>query len=259
VVLSQIADFQAREKEMRGKVMTAMLYPAILLLLALFVLVFLLVFFIPRFQLLFTGFGAQLPILTRIIVGASEMLRSYGLILAVVIVVAGLLARAWVVSPVGRRAWEGLVLRLPVVGNLVAQFAMSRFCRMLGTLLGAGVPLINGLNVARRSIGNQILVDAVSNSIERVKEGKPLGASLADCRALFSGSVLEMISVAEESGRLDQELVRIANVTENDLDRQLKSAVALLDPLMLFLMAAFIGTIFIGMVLPIFTLQDYIK
>lgn len=259
VVLNQIADFQSREKEMRGKVMTAMLYPAILLVLALFVLVFLLVFFIPRFQLLFTGFGAQLPILTRIIVGASEVLRSYGLILAVVIVVAGLLARAWVVSPVGRRTWEGLILRLPVIGNLVAQFAMSRFCRMLGTLLGAGVPLINGLNVARRSIGNQILVDAVANSIDRVKEGKALGVSLSECRTLFAGSVLEMISVAEESGKLDQELVRIANVTEGDLDRQLKTAVALAEPLMLFFIAAFIGTIFIGMVLPIFTLQDYIK
>jgi len=130
---------------------------------------------------------------------------------------------------------------------------------MLGTLLGAGVPLINGLNVARRSIGNQILVDAVSNSIERVKEGKALGPSLADCPALFSGSTLEMISVAEESGRLDQELVRIANVTEGDLDRQLKTAVALVEPLMLFFIAGFIGTIFIGMVIPIFTLQDYIK
>jgi type II secretory pathway component PulF len=130
---------------------------------------------------------------------------------------------------------------------------------MLGTLLGAGVPLINGLNVARRSIGNQVLVDAVSNSIERVKEGKQLGPSLGDCRALFPGSVLEMIAVAEESGKLDAELVRIANVTESDLDRQLKATVALAEPLMLFFIAAFIGTIFIGMVIPIFTLQDYIK
>ncbi len=99
---------------------------------------------------------------------------------------------------------------------------MSRFCRMLGTLLKSGVPLINALNVARRSIGNQILVDAVSNSIDRVKEGKQLGPSLADCRTLFPGSVLEMISVGEESGRLDDELVRIANVTESDLDRRMR-------------------------------------
>ncbi len=259
VVLSQIADFQAREKELRGKVMTALLYPAILLALALCVLVFLLVFFIPRFQKIFAGFGAHLPLLTQMIVGVSNAMRSYGLFIAAGGVVAVLLARSWLLSPVGRRAWEGAILKLPVIGGLLAQFAMARFCRMLGTLLGAGVPLISGLNVARRSLGNQILVDAVSTSIERVKEGKPLGPSLAECRRLFTGSVLEMISVAEESARLDRELVRIADVTEADLDRQLKAAVALAEPLMLFFIAGFIGTIFIGMVIPIFTLQDYIK
>ena len=259
VVLNQIADFQAREKEMRSKVMTALLYPTILLVLAIGVLVFLLVFFIPRFQMIFTGFGASLPLLTQMIVSTSEILRAYGLFLVLGILITFYLFRSWLVSEKGRRAWEGWILRAPVVGPLVAQFAMSRFCRMLGTLLGAGVPLINGLNVARRSIGNQILVDAVSNSIDRVKEGKSLGSSLGECRTLFAGSTLEMISVAEESGKLDAELVRIANVTEGDLDRQLKTAVALAEPLMLFLIAGFIGTIFIGMVIPIFTLQDHIK
>jgi type II secretory pathway component PulF len=259
VVLGQIADFQAREKEMRGKVMTALLYPAILLFLALAVLVFLLIFFIPRFQTIFTGFGAKLPPLTQMIVSSSEFMRSYGLLLLVAVAVGGFLVRTWFLSEQGRRVWEGFILRAPIIGPLVAQFAMSRFCRMLGTLLGAGVPLINGLNVARRSIGNQILVDAVSNSIERVKEGKQLGPSLGECKTLFPGSTLEMIAVAEESGKLDSELVRIANVTEGDLDRQLKAAVALAEPLMLFFIAAFIGTIFIGMVIPIFSLQDHIK
>ncbi|MBN2507822.1 MAG: type II secretion system F family protein [Verrucomicrobia bacterium] len=259
VVLGQIADFQAREKEMRAKVLTALLYPSILLVLASAVLVFLLVFFIPRFQSIFAGFGGHLPLLTQVIVSLSEVLRDYGLIVLLAAVIVGFMIRSWLLSPHGRRAWEGLILRIPAVGTLVAQFAMSRFCRMLGTLLGAGVPLVNGLNVARRSIGNQILVDAVAQSIDRVKEGKPLGESLAECRVLFPGSVLEMISIAEESGRLDQELVRIANVTEGDLDRRLKTAVALAEPLMLFFIAGFIGTIFIGMVIPIFTLQDYIK
>ncbi len=259
VVLQQIADFQASEKEMKGKVMTAMLYPAILLVLALGVLVFLLVFFIPRFQLVFAGFGAKLPLLTQVIIGASDVLRTYGVLILLGIFIGGYLARNWFMSPVGRRSWEGFILKAPAVGTLVAQFAMSRFCRMLGTLLGAGVPLIAGLNVARRSIGNQILVDAVAHSIDRVKEGKALGPSLGDCRVLFSGSTLEMISVAEESGKLDGELVRIANVTEGDLDRQLKTVVAMAEPLMLFFIAAFIGTIFIGMVIPIFTLQEHIK
>ncbi|MBI1841720.1 MAG: type II secretion system F family protein [Verrucomicrobia bacterium] len=259
VVLAQIADFQAREKEMRSKVMTALLYPTILLILAVGVLVFLLVFFIPRFQPMFASFGASLPLLTQMIVNVSEVLRSYGLFLALGIALGIYSFRTWLVSEQGRRMWEGLIIKAPIVGPLVAQFAMSRFCRMLGTLLSAGVPLVNALNVARRSIGNQILVDAVSNSIERVKEGKPLGPSLGECRSLFSGSVLEMISVAEESGKLDVELIRIANVTESDLDRELKTAVALAEPLMLFLIAGFIGTIFIGMVIPIFSLQDHIK
>ncbi len=259
LVLAQIADFQAREKELRSKVMTAMLYPTILLVLAVGVLIFLLTFFIPRFQLVFSGFGAALPLPTQIVIGVSHVVRSYGLFVVAGIVVAGFLVRNWFASEVGRRAWEGLMLKAPIVGPLVAEFAMARFCRMLGTLLGAGVPLVQGLNVARKSIGNQILVDAVAQAIERVQAGGQLGQSLGDCRGLFAGSVVEMISVAEESGRLDQELIRIANVTEGDLDRQLKTAVAFAEPLMLFLIAGFIGTIFISMVLPIFTLQDYIK
>lgn len=259
LVLAQIADFQAREKELRSKVMTAMLYPSILLVLALGVVVFLLTFFIPRFQAVFSGFGAALPMATQIVVGTSEVVRKYGLFVAAALVIVFFMVRNWLASEKGRRSWEGLILQAPIVGPLVGQFAMSRFCRMLGTLLGAGVPLVQGLSVARKSIGNQILVDAVSQSIERVQEGGQLGASLADCKGLFSGSVLEMISVAEESGKLDSELVRLANVTEGDLDRELKTAVAFAEPLMLFLIAGFIGTIFISMVLPIFTLQQYIK
>ena len=259
LVLAQIADFQSREKDLRSKVLTAMLYPAILLCLALAVVTFLLTFFIPRFQVVFAGFNASLPVLTQAIIGVSKIVRSYGLF-----VLAGggtlfYLVRNWFASEKGRRTWEGLVLRAPVVGPLIAQFAMARFCRMLGTLLSAGVPLVQSLNVARKSIGNQILVDAVAKSIERVQEGGQLGGSLAECKGLFPGSVLEMISVAEESGKLDVELIRIANVTESDLDRELKTAVALCEPLMLFFIAGFIGTIFIGMVLPIFSLQQQIK
>jgi len=259
VVLAQIADFQSREKELKSKVMTAMLYPTILLVLALGVLTFLMVFFIPRFQKIFTGFGGALPLITQIIVGASNLMRSYGLFVLAGFVMGGLLLRNWFTSEKGRRVWEGIVLKAPMVGPLAARFAMARFCRMLGTLLGASVPLVQALNVARKSLGNQILVDAVSQSIERVQEGGRLGQSLADCKGLFPSSILEMISVAEESSRLDNELIRIANVTEGDLDRQLKTAVAFAEPAMLFLIASFIGTIFIGMLLPIFSLQEHIK
>lgn len=259
LVLAQIADFQAREKDLRSKVTAAMLYPCVLLFLALAVLVFLLTFFIPKFQVIFKGLGAALPLPTQIVLGASHVLRSYGLVVLVGVVIIGSLVRNWFASEKGRRVWEGLILRVPMVGPLVAQFAMARFSRMLGTLLGAGVPLVQGLNVARKSIGNQILVDAVAQAIERVQQGGQLGASLAECKGLFPSSVVEMVAVAEESGKLDQELIRIANVTEGDLDRHLKTAVAFAEPLLLFFIAAFIGTIFISMVLPIFTMQEYIK
>ena len=259
VVLAQIADFQTREKELKSKVMTAMIYPCILLFLALVVLTVLLVFFIPKFQKVFASVHGSLPLITQLVIGLSTLVRSYGFFVLVGIVAIGFLVRAWFVSEKGKRMWEGIVLKSPLVGPLNAQFAMARFCRMLGTLLGAGVPLVQGLNVARKSIGNQILVDAVGQSIERVQQGGRLGQSLGDCKILFSGSVLEMISVAEESGKLDAELVRIAGTTENDLDRNLKTAVAFAEPLLLFMIAAFIGTIFIGMLLPVLSMSQYIK
>ena len=259
VVLAQIAEFQAREKDLKSKVMTAMLYPCILLFLAIIVLIVLLTFFIPKFQQVFASIHGSLPMITQVIIAASHAVRNYGLFVAVGIVVIGVLLRTWFTSEKGKRVWEGTILKTPLVGPLIAQFAMARFCRMLGTLIGAGVPLVHGLNVARRSIGNQTLVDAVAVAVERVQQGGRLGQSLSECRILFPGSVLEMISVAEESGKLDGELVRIAAETENDLDRNLKTAVAFAEPVMLFLIAGFIGIIFIGMLLPVLSMSSNIK
>ncbi len=259
LVLTQIADFQARDKELRSKVLSAAIYPLVLFGLAIAVLVFLLVFFIPRFTTIFEGFGAALPLLTRVIVGISDFFQSYGVFLVIGIFFAIYLGKQWLDTEKGRRRWESWLLNAPVIGPLNGRFAMARFCRMLGTLIASGVPLVNALNVARKSIGNQILVDAVASSIERVKKGDQLANSLRDCKNLFPGSVIEMISVAEESGRLDKELIRLADVTEKELDQELKTAVALMEPAMLFMIAGFIGTIFVGMVMPIFTIQDYIK
>ncbi len=259
LVLSQIAEFQAREKELRSKIMSALIYPTVLMTLAIGVLVFLLVFFIPRFQAIFKDFGGSLPMLTQFIVAASKLVTKYGVFVAAGLGLAFFLLRRWLQTDRGRRKWQQLVLRIPVVGSLNARFAMTRFCRMLGTLQGAGVPLIQALRVSRESIGNQTLIDAVTVSIERVKQGSPLAASLSDCEILFPKSVLEMIAVAEETGRLDKELVRVATVTDQDLDRRLRTSVALAEPLLLFLIAGLIGLIFIGMVLPIFSIQEYIK
>ena len=130
---------------------------------------------------------------------------------------------------------------------------------MLGTLVGAGVPLIAALRVAKEAIGNQVLADTVSSATESVQKGNSLARSLEGCRLLFPGSVIEMVSVAEETGRLDQELTRLAGAYEAELDRHLKMIVALAEPLLLFVMAVLVGTVVIGMLLPIFNLQELIR
>ncbi len=258
-VLGQIADFHNRSREMRGKIVSAMIYPAVLLVLALFVVIFLLTFFIPQFKSVFEGFGATLPLITRILVQCSDAILRYGILIAGFAVVAGWATRNWARTEEGRRTWQRWVLQVPIIGPLQSRFAMARFCRMLGTLIEAGVPLISVLRLACDSLGNQTLIDASASAIDQVKKGVSLATSLRGCPEVFPGSVVEIIGVAEETGRLGSELIRVAATTESDLERRLRTAVALVEPLMLFVIASFIATIFIGMVLPIFSLQDYIK
>jgi type II secretory pathway component PulF len=259
VVLQQIADFRTQEQELKGKVKAAMVYPCVLGLLAVAVLIFLLTFFIPRFSGIFAEFGSKLPWLTQVIVGASNSLKHYGLFLAVGVVILVVAVKRAADSESGKRFFERMVLRAPLVGKVAARFALVRFARMLGTLVGAGVPLVASLKTAREALGNQTLADAVSHAIDEVQRGQPLSKSLAGNTLLFPASVIEMIAVAEETGRLDKELVRLSIAYQGDLDRNLRMLVALAEPLLLFLMAGLIGTVVVGMLLPVFNLQDLIK
>jgi type IV pilus assembly protein PilC len=258
VVLAQIADFRTREQDLKGKVKAAMVYPIILGILAVGVLIFLLTFFIPRFSNIFQQFGGNLPALTRFIISASEIVKHYGLFVAGGAVIAVIAAKRAAATAEGRRAFELAVLSTPMLGSVIAHFALVRFARMLGTLVGAGVPLITSLRVAREAIGNQTLADTVLKAIEQVQQGEALSRSLAGSPRLFPASVVEMVAVAEETGRLDKELLRLAGTYEADLDRQLRLLVSVAEPLMLFLMAGIIGTVVVGMLLPVFNLQDLI-
>ncbi len=259
LVLEQIATFRSREQDLKNKVTSAMLYPMILAVLAGGVLIFLLMFFIPRFSQMFNDFGGSLPTLTKAIVSASHALVRYWFIFLIVVVLAVFGIRRTLASEEGRRFLEKVTLRFPFFGRVVSSFALVRFCRMLGTLVGSGVPLVAALRVAKEAIGNQVLADAVSAAIEEVQRGTGLARSLESCSTLFPSSVIEMISVAEESSRLDKELVRLAASYEQELDRFLKLGVTLIEPAMLFLMAALVGTVVIGMLLPIFSLQQLIR
>jgi len=259
VVLEQIANFRSRERDLMGRVRSALIYPIILAVLASAVLVFLLTYFIPQFSQIFEDFGGRLPALTRTVVAVSGVITDYGLLLVAALVLAAIVGQRVLASPTGRLGAERALLATPLVGKVLARFALVRFCRMLGTLLESGVPLVTSLKVAREAIGNQTLAAAVGRSIEQVQKGKALARSLATSERLFPASVVEMIAVAEESGRLDEELTRLAGIYEGDLDRRLRTLVALAEPALLFIMAAIVGTIVISMLLPVFTLQEYIR
>jgi type II secretory pathway component PulF len=259
VVLSQIADFRAREQELKGKVKAAMIYPIVLAVLAVGVVTFLMEYFIPRFSGIFAQFGASLPALTLFVIALSNIVKHYGVYLAIVIVVSLVLFKRAVSTDIGRRKMEQALLAVPLLGPLIAHFALVRFARMLGTLIGAGVPLIAALRVAREAIGNQTLSDTVIHAIEEVQRGAALSKALGASPKLFPASVVEMIAVAEETGRLDKELLRVATTYEGDLDRQLRTVVSIGEPILLFAMAGIIGTIVVSMLLPILSLSDVIK
>jgi type II secretory pathway component PulF len=258
VVLSQISDFRAREQDLRGKVKAAMVYPIILAILAVGVVIFLMTFFIPQFSDIFAHFGAGLPAITQFVIACSNVMRHYFPAVLVIVLVAVVVWNRASATPGGRRRIESGLLATPYLGTVIAQFALVRFSRMLGTLVGAGVPLVASLRVAREAIGNQILADTVSHSIEQVQRGEPLSRSLSSSPRLFPPSVVEMVAVAEETARLDKELLRMASSYETDLDRQLRLLVAVAEPAMLFAMAGLIGTIVISMLLPVFNLGELV-
>lgn len=258
LVLGQIADFRSREQELKSRVQAALIYPIILSALAVMILLFLLIYFIPRFSSIFSEFGGTLPTLTRGIVAVSQGVLNHWLFIVggVVLIVVGI--KSFLGRPEGKAMVEKWVLQVPILGKLSSRFAFVRFARMLGTLLNAGVPLIAALRVAKEAIGNRTLSNTVEAAVEKVRKGMSLSQGLRECPSLFSGSNIEMITVAEESSRLGEELSRLAEYNEKELDRHLKTAVSFAEPIMLFAMAALVGTIVIGMLLPIFNLQELI-
>jgi type II secretory pathway component PulF len=260
VVLNQIAEFRSREQDLKGKVKAALIYPAVLGVMAVGIVVFLMVYFIPTFSSMFSAGGATLPKLTHIVLWISNVMASRYSILVLAILAVGIyLLRAYIKTDRGRRRAEAVVLRTPVLGNVISVFSMVRFSRLLGTLLGAGVPLVSSLKVAKESIANRTLSDSIALGIEEVQRGESLARALGSADRLFPSTVVEMIAIAEETGRLDKELVRLSQSYESELDRQLRMLVALAEPLMLFIMAGIIGTIVVAMLLPIFSMGDLLK
>jgi type II secretory pathway component PulF len=259
VVLAQIAEFKERERDLVGKVKAALVYPVALAGVAVAVLAFLLVFFIPRFSEIFNQFGRDLPLMTRAVIALSGWSVTVGPLLLIGLAAGGLALRRYTRTPAGRLRTSELLLRLPLLGTVLSRFALVRFARMLGTLIKSGVPLVSALRVAKAALGNAALTDAVAEATEQVRRGVPLSRALSAESRLMPSGVAEVLAVAEETGRVGEELTRVADSHEKDLDRHLRLLVATVEPAMLLTMAVVIGTIVVSMLLPLFTLQDMVN
>jgi general secretion pathway protein F len=252
-VLRSLSGFLERFEELRSKVLGAMIYPALLTALGTVVMIGALIFFVPRFEPLLAN--AQKPLPTEILFGASKVMRSYWYLL--IVGVAGMAAFVWVnlKSEKARRAMEAWRLKVPVVGNAFRLLAITRFCRILGTMLANGVPLLQALKISKDATGSTILGERIAEAAESVRDGKRLSEPLG-VGDFFPEQILAMIAVAEESNKLDKVLVQIADTVERRTNRQVDQAVRLIEPAILCLVAACIGFLALGLLLPIFTMAS---
>lgn len=255
--LQRIATFTEHQEEIKAKVIGASVYPLILMVLGSAIVSFIMVYFVPKFEPLFDGLRAanQLPAATTTLLAISGTLQSYGWLVVIAIIAGGYGLQQAAQSPAGRMKLDEWRIHAPLVGNLFRSLAISRFCRVLGTLLHNGVPMLNALRISKDATGNLVLSDAIATAAERISSGKSLARPLQES-GHFPLDVIEMISVGEEANNLEQVLIQVAEKMERSTQRRLDLAVRLLEPLLLVVMAAVILFVMVALLLPIFNMSN---
>jgi type IV pilus assembly protein PilC len=239
----------------RRNVISALIYPAVLLSLSIFVVVYILVKVVPAFAGFYETFNAQLPLPTRILTAVSHAIGSnlLWLTLALAAVVIG--AMTWLRSPANRIRWHHMALRLPFIGPVATKFGTSQFARTLATLLGGGIPLVSALEVAGRAIGNRYVGSQIEMMLQQVREGQALAQAMAS-RHVFPDVALKMVEVGEATGALQEMLNAIADFFDEDIDTTLGRFMRLVEPVMLVIMAVVIAAILLALYLPVFQLSS---
>jgi general secretion pathway protein F len=256
-VLERLADYTEGRDQLRQKVLTALLYPIVLTVICFAIVSALLVYVVPQVVSVFEASKAKLPLATRVLIATSGFLRSYGLYLLIAVVIAVVLFRRWLRNPTARRRFHRFQLRLPLVGKLVRGFNTARFTRTFSILSASAVPVLEALRIAGEVVTNLPMRDAVADAAARVREGAPIGRSLAVSR-LFPPMTIHLISSGESSGELENMLERAAISQERELDGLLGAMVGLLGPMLIVIMGLFVMGIVFAMLLPIFEINSLI-
>jgi general secretion pathway protein F len=256
-VLERLADYTESREQIRQKIMAAMLYPIVLSVMCFAIVTGLLVFVVPKVVSVFESTKAKLPLMTRALIATSDFFKNEGIYLLVGGVIAFILFRRWLRNPEAKRRWHRLQLRMPIVGKLARGFNTARFTRTFSILSGSSVPVLEALRIAGEVVTNLPMRDAVADAAARVREGAPIGRSLAISK-LFPPMTIHLISSGESSGTLESMLERASISQERELDGLLAAMVGLLGPLLIVVMGLFVMGIVFAMLLPIFEMNQLI-
>jgi general secretion pathway protein F len=257
-VLERLADYTENRQQLRSRTLGAMLYPVLLFAVCVAIVFFLLVAVVPKVVEVFRNSEAQLPLLTQALIAGSDFLRAWGVYLVVGIALAIWLFTRWLRTESNRRRWHDFLLRLPLIGKIVRGSNTARFARTLSTLTASAVPVLDSLRISGEVVTNLPMKAAVTDAAVRVREGAPIGKSLAQSR-LFPPMMIHLISSGETSGELDTMLERTAQHQERELDSLLQALVGLLGPLMILVMGGLVLVIVLAMLLPIFELNQLVR
>ncbi len=255
LVLTRLSEFQEKAARIKNKILAAMVYPIIVMTMAVGIMGFLLVFIVPRFELIFQDLlgDKPLPPVTRFVIGLSGFMQNHGLIILGLVVVTVALYKMIGRTRQGRLVIDNFKLRMPLFGNLNRKTAISRFARTLGTLVTSGVPILQALNITRETAGNAAIAAAIARVHDSVKEGESIVQPMEASRA-FPPMVVSMVDVGEETGKLPEMLLKIADVYDDEVDNAVVALTSMLEPIMIVFLAVIVGTIVLALFTPLISI-----
>ena len=256
VVLNRLAEYQEKAQKLKNKIVSAMVYPVIVMFIAVAILVFLMIFIVPKFKEMFTNTDQELPLISKIVFGTSEFFLARPLFLPnvfflfIVFGVVVVLFNIWGKTKGGRSAIDLLKLRMPILGDIQRKSAVSRFSRTLGTLVTSGVPILQALNITRDTAGKVVISNAIEKVHEAVKEGETIVTPL-QASGVFPNMVISMVDVGEETGQLPEMLLKIADVYDDEVDNSVTALTSILEPIMIVVLALIVGSVVFALFLPL--------
>jgi len=257
-VLLRLADTLEKQVNLRNKIRSAMTYPTMVAIMVFAILTAMLVFIVPTFKQLYADLGGTLPLQTRLLIGASDLVRRFFLIIVPLMIAGGYFLKRYINTDGGRRNWDYLKLRVPIFGELFRKVAMSRMSRTLGTLLRSGVPVLQSLEITRETTGNRIVAEAIQDVEDAVRQGESLARPLQKHKVI-PPMVVQMLAVGEETGNVDTMLEKVAAFYDSEVDAMVDALTSLIEPILIAFLGGVVGGILISLYLPMFKLVDLIQ